>query len=384
MGINSDVKKQLDSIFNSAVDGIITIDKKGIIETINPAAIKLFGYECKEDVIGQNVSVLMPKPDKTNHDKYIHNYQQTGEKKIIGIGREVTGLRKDGSTFPFMLGVSEVKMKDRIIYTGIIHDISYQKETEEKLRRYALELERSNRELEDFAYVSSHDLQEPLRKIRAFGGLLKEEDYDNLSEDGKDYVDRMLNAAERMQNLISDLLDFSRLTTRSKPFEKVDLNMVIDEVLSDLEISIKEKNAKINVGSLPTIEADKTQIGQLFQNLISNALKFQKDDQIPEISINSELSQKSKHLSDFPGTKFYLINIEDNGIGFDEKYSNKIFNIFQRLDGQKYKGSGIGLAICQKIANRHGGEISAKSEIGKGSIFSIKLSEKQMKKTAKN
>jgi two-component system, LuxR family, sensor kinase FixL len=375
--IDSDLKKQLDSIFNTAVDGIITIDDRGHITTINPAALRLFGYEKMDDVIGKNVSFLMPAPDKERHDKYISNYQNTREKKIIGIGREVTGLRKDGSTFPFMLGVSEVKMADKVMYTGIIHDITYQKEAEEKLRRYALELERSNRELEDFAYVSSHDLQEPLRKIRAFGGLLKEENFEELSDDAKDYIDRMLNAAERMQNLISDLLDFSRISTRSKPFQKVDLNEVLGLVLSDLEIRIKETNATIKSGKLPIIEADKTQMGQLFQNLITNAIKFRKENENPLIEISCELSQKSIHISDFPGAKFYIINIKDNGIGFEQKYESKIFNIFQRLDGHKYEGSGIGLAVCKKIANRHGGDIYSQSEPGKGSTFIIKLSEKQ-------
>ncbi len=166
--------------------------------------------------------------------------------RIIGIGREVTGLRKDGTTFPFFLSISEVKLTDRNGLHRFCHDITQQKLNEEKLRRYAAELERSNLELQDFAYVSSHDLQEPLRKIQAFGDRLQTKEYENLSDQGKDYVERMLNAASRMQNLINDLLSFSRVTTKSKPFVRVNLDQVLTEVLSDLEITIEKTQRRNN------------------------------------------------------------------------------------------------------------------------------------------
>ncbi|RYD77415.1 MAG: PAS domain-containing sensor histidine kinase, partial [Sphingobacteriales bacterium] len=274
----------INSIINTAVDGIITINEQGNIEMFNPAASRLFGYLPLE-VIGKNVSMLMPEPDRSLHDSYVDNYQKSGEGKIIGVGREVTAMRKDGSTFPIILGVSEVILPDRTIYTGLIHDISDQKMAEEKLRRYAAELERSNSELQDFAYVSSHDLQEPLRKIQSFGDRVLTKEYDKLSDDGKDYVNRMLNAASRMQNLINDLLSFSRLTTKAKPFMQVDLNAVLKGVLSDLEISIEKSGAKIIAENLPEIEAEPTQMRQLFQNLISNAIKFRKENEAPVIKI---------------------------------------------------------------------------------------------------
>ncbi|MEL6923889.1 MAG: PAS domain S-box protein, partial [Bacteroidota bacterium] len=231
----SEGQSRLSAIINTAVDGIITISDRGVVETINPAAARLFGY-APEEVIGQKVNMLMSEPEQTEHDQYLHNYQHTGEKKIIGIGREVTGRRKDGSTFPFYLGVNEVQLKDRIIYTGILHDLTEQKMAEEQVRRYTRALERSNQELEDFAYVSSHDLQEPLRKIRAFGDRLKSKVEDRLNEKELDYLNRMLNGAARMQTLITDLLEFSRISTHAKPFEPVDLNEVVQRVLSDLEI----------------------------------------------------------------------------------------------------------------------------------------------------
>jgi len=369
-------ESKINDIIQAAVDGIITIDTRGIMEMVNPSAAKLFGYEA-EEILGRSISILMPEPDKSHHHSYIENYQATGHKKIIGIGREVTGQRKDGSTFPFYLSISEVQLMDRKVYTGFIHDISQQKLNEEKLRRYAAELERSNLELQDFAYVSSHDLQEPLRKIQAFGDRLRTKEHANLSDQGKDYVDRMLNAASRMQNLINDLLAFSRVTTKSKPFVKVSLDKILTEVLSDLEITIEKTNADIQRTVLPEIEAEPTQMRQLFQNLISNAIKFRKEDEQPIIKISTQQIQRQAHLTATPGDEQVEITIEDNGIGFNEKYLDRIFNIFQRLEGQKYEGSGIGLAICRKIAIRHGGDITARSQPGVGTRFIITLAKKQ-------
>ncbi len=369
-------ENKINSIIQAAVDGIITIDTRGIIEMVNPAAAKQFGYAPAE-ILGKSINILMPEPDKSRHDGYMRHYHETGEKRIIGIGREVTGLRRDGSTFPLYLSVSEVLLQGRKVYTGFIHDITRQKLSEERLRRYAAELERSNRELQDFAYVSSHDLQEPLRKIQAFGDRLLNKEYDNLSEQGKDYVDRMLNAASRMQTLINDLLSFSRVTSKAKPFVRVNLDHVLTEVLSDLEVSIEQTGAEIIRTPLPEIEAEPTQMRQLFQNLVSNAIKFRKEGENPIISIYAKNLQRVAHLTATPGDEVTEIYVEDNGIGFNEKYLDRIFNIFQRLEGQKYEGSGVGLAICRKIAIRHGGDITAHSKPGVGSRFVVTLATKQ-------
>jgi PAS domain S-box-containing protein len=229
-------------------------------------------------------------------------------------------------------------------------------------------LERSNQELQDFAYVASHDLQEPLRKIQAFGNLLEDE-YGKKLGDGSDYLDRMRNAASRMSVLIEDLLAFSRVTTKANPIAKVDLNVIAREVLDDLEIRLQESAGTVKVGRLPNVCADPFQMRQLLQNLISNALKFSPDGVPPRIKVYAET------LPSKAGTiQSCQLCVEDNGIGFDEKYLDRIFSVFQRLHSKEaYQGTGIGLAICRKIAERHGGSITARSQPGKGSTFIVTL-----------
>ncbi|MDX2283220.1 MAG: PAS domain S-box protein [Bacteroidia bacterium] len=361
---------RLKAIIDTAIDGIITIDSRGRIETVNPAAAVLFGYEIPE-LIGHNISMLMPDPDRSRHQYYIDHYLRTGQQKIIGIGREVKGLKKDGTVFPFRLAISEVEIGDgdERIFTGIIHDLTKEKQAEERLRRYAAELERSNKDLENFAYVSSHDLQEPLRKIQAFGSRIQEREGHRLSDQGRDYLDRMLRAATRLSNLINDLLAFSRVSTRAKPFEPTDLQSIVQEVLSDLELSIREQGAEISVGALPVIDADPVQMMQLFQNLISNSIKFHREDVPPRILISAEMVARAAEED----PEKVSITVHDNGIGFEEKYLDRIFDVFQRLEGARFPGSGIGLAICRKIVQRHQGQISARSILHQGSAFTVVL-----------
>ncbi|NNG43471.1 histidine kinase [Pseudoalteromonas sp. NEC-BIFX-2020_002] len=246
-------------------------------------------------------------------------------------------------------------------------------ERTQELTLYSDELSRSNRELEDFAFVASHDLQEPLRKIQAFSDRLETMYKDELGEKGIDYIGRMKNAAQRMSNLINDLLEFSRVTTRGKDFTDTDLNIVMTEILSDLEIAIKESDAQVSVAEMPIIKADPSQMQQLFLNLISNAVKFRRPNEAPVITIEHE------HYSEFSDDhntelSWQIIRVSDNGIGFDPEYTDKIFVPFQRLHGRsQYKGTGIGLSVCRRIVERHGGTITAKSESGEGATFVIKL-----------
>ena len=244
------------------------------------------------------------------------------------------------------------------------------------MNRKAAELARSNAELEQFAYVASHDLQEPLRKIQAFGDRLKAKcDAVNL-QDGRDYLERMQSAAARMQTLINDLLTFSRVISASQPFVPVDLNVVVKGVLSDLEVRIEQQKAAIEIGELPTIEADPLQMRQLLQNLIGNALKFQPVDGKPLVKLSTRLlkSPFAGTPEEDPYAEQCELTIQDNGIGFDEKYLDKIFAVFQRLHGRnEYEGTGVGLAVCRRITDRHGGTINAKSKPTEGATFIVTL-----------
>ncbi|WP_158771552.1 ATP-binding protein [Paraglaciecola sp. L1A13] len=243
----------------------------------------------------------------------------------------------------------------------------------QELTVYSEELSRSNRELEDFAFVASHDLQEPLRKIQAFSDRLTTIYKDKLDERGVDYIKRMTTAAFRMSTLINDLLEFSRITTRGKDFVEVELDEVFEEVLGDLEIAIKESNAQINVAPLPKVCADPSQIYQLFLNVLSNGLKFRKVDQPPLINVlveQKDIYDELQHI-DVPSC---IITIKDNGIGFEQTYADKIFSPFQRLHGRTaYKGTGIGLAICRRIVERHGGTIVGHSAPDEGATFIVTL-----------
>jgi PAS domain S-box-containing protein len=252
---------------------------------------------------------------------------------------------------------------------GVMFDISERKKSEADLERYATQLERSNRELQDFAYITSHDLQEPLRKIQAFGERLKAKQGASLGEDGLDYIERMRNSSARMQALINDLLVYSRLTTKALPFVPTNLNMIANEVASNLELLIDERHGRLEIGDLPTVDADPVQMRQLLQNLIQNGLKFHQPGKSPVIKVYSQDGNMERRW-----VKQVDIVVEDNGIGFDEKYLDRIFQPFQRLHPRnEFEGSGIGLSICRKIVERHGGSITAKSKPGLGSKFIFTL-----------
>ena len=244
------------------------------------------------------------------------------------------------------------------------------------LMQYSEELQRSNKELEAFAFAASHDLQEPLRKIRAFGDRLQQKYAAELGERGADYVMRMQAASARMAVLIDDLLSFSRVTTKQKPFVEVDLNQVMKRVLDDLDYAIEESGAEVSVERLPSIDADASQMSQVFMNLIANSLKFRKSGEPPIIKITAE-----KVISPLADDKreWCCIKFSDEGIGFDPQYADRIFNLFQRLHGRdEYSGTGIGLALCRKIIERHGGSIDAESELGRGATFILRLPVSQL------
>jgi signal transduction histidine kinase len=243
------------------------------------------------------------------------------------------------------------------------HNRAERQKAEEALKLYMKRLEQSNKELEQFALVASHDLQEPLRKIRIFSEYLRSSQEEKLTKEGLLYLEHIQSAAARMQNLISDLLDLSRVNRKGHAFQKIDLANVVSSVAQDFDFALKEKQGKIELGQLCTIEADPKQMTQLFLNLVGNSLKFQREDVPPLVKISAQVADGCCEIL-----------VEDNGIGFEEQYQERIFNVFERLHSRaKYAGTGIGLAICKKIAERHGGTIQAHGKPNEGATFIIKL-----------
>jgi two-component system sensor kinase FixL len=362
-------QNQLDALYQAATEAIIVTAENGLITLANPAAHRLFRYEAGA-LAGMEVDKLVPARYRHKHEDYREHYQHDPRSRAMGSGRDLFAVRRDGTEFPVEISLSYFREEGKLFVISFIIDITQRKEAQNALEKAKLDLEvyanalkESNKELEQFAYVASHDLQEPLRKIQAFGDRLITKEGNNIAPESKDYLDRMLNASVRMKRLINDLLGFSRVTTQAKPFIRIDLNRVASEVLSDIEVAIEKAGAEVEISPLPEILGDPLQMRQLFQNLLSNAIKFRKEGVKPRIRVYSEQ----------PGDKTVMLYFEDNGIGFDERYLDKIFTIFQRLDNQAFEGSGVGLAICKKIALRHGGDITARSIPGEGSTFIVTL-----------
>jgi PAS domain S-box-containing protein len=371
------LQRRNEHILNSAGEGIYGLDMQGKTTFVNPAAAKLTGFKL-EELVG-----------KLEYEVFHRIVPITGSSQTVLLSRdggnatEQVFHRKDGSTFLVEYVRTPIMENNR--QTGavvIFKDITERKRAEETLARKAAELARSNAELEQFAYVASHDLQEPLRKIRAFGDRLKAKLDSTQFSEGRDYLERMQSAAARMQTLINDLLTFSRVISTTQPFVPVDLNAVTREVLGDLEVRIEQTKAKLEVGELPTIDADPMQLRQLLQNVIGNALKFQPPGGTPLIKVRGQILKQpfSNAAEPTPDDEVCEITVEDNGIGFEEKYTDKIFAMFQRLHGRsEYEGTGVGLAVCRRITERHSGTITAKSKLGEGATFMIRLPVHQAK-----
>jgi signal transduction histidine kinase len=246
---------------------------------------------------------------------------------------------------------------------GRLADSNARLESTNALLRHAAELTRSNAELEQFASIASHDLQEPLRKVQTFAAQLTSRESDRLSEDGQDYLRRMSNAAGRMRALIDDLLMFSRVSTKGRPFTPVDLGQTVAQVLVDLELGVEESGAQLSIGALPTIDADPVQMRQLLQNLLTNALKFRREGVVPEVEVGARVTDGIAELT-----------VHDNGLGFEPQYATRIFRAFERLHGTSaYPGTGIGLALCRKIVERHHGTITADGRLDGGATFTVRL-----------
>lgn len=346
---------------------ILMLDREGKILNWNAGAERIKGYKASEIVGKSFTNFYLP------HDRE-SGLPHKLLKEAVQMGRashEGWRMRKDGTAFWGHVVITALHDdQDNVIgFTKVTRDLTGKKNAEEQLQQYAQELERKNEELEEFAYVASHDLKEPLRKILAFGDLVYHNYKDKVDDRLANYLTRMREAAYRMMALIDDLLRFSRVGNEQEQFELTSLNSVIDSVVQDLEPIIRQKNATVVAGPLPTLKVRRSQLQQLFQNLIGNALKFN-DKSEPRVTITG----KKVENGDLHRQGKCQITVADNGIGFSNEYKHRIFDIFQRLHGyNEYGGSGIGLAICKKIVEAHNGEIEAFGEEGKGATFVLTL-----------
>jgi len=387
----------LKAIIENAIDGIITIDERGRIESINPAACRLFQYE-PADVIGNNVSVLMPSPDRENHDGYINRYQQTGKPHIIGIGREVKGLRKDGTIFPFRLGVSEVQFSGRKIYTGFIHDLSREKEAEETLREYALHLEelveqrtrslkKSVQELElakeevslslekekelgqlksRFVSMASHEFRTPLSAVQLSASLIDKyaAPFDNANI--TKHVIKIKNAVSNLTTILNDFLSLEKLEAgKVEPtFVNFDLVKLAEEITEEMQMVAKQNQSIIyqHTGTVSVIKLDPNLLKNCIINLIGNAIKYSGENTF--IEFNTEI-----------GSKECIITIKDNGIGIPDTDQKHLFEAFFRAHNTgNIPGTGLGLNIVARYTNLMNGRIGFKSEVNQGTLFTISFS----------
>jgi PAS domain S-box-containing protein len=354
---------RMQAVMNTVPDALITIDESGIVEHFNAAAVRIFGYSADE-VVGRNIRMLMPAPYHAAHDTYLANYMQGGAAQIIGKGRELHARCKDGGIFPIELGVNEVQAVGKRLFVGTIRDISERKQAEAEVHDYIAALSRSNQELDDFAYIASHDLKEALRGLSNNALFLSEDFAGALGEAGARRTARMIYLCERMDRLINDLLYYSRLGRQDLAIQPTDLNAVIADIAMMMEGTLEESGAEILVPEpLPTIVCDLPRITEVFRNLISNAIKYN-DNAEKRIEIGCT-TQNGRQI----------FHVRDNGIGIDPQFHQEIFRIFKRLNDEddNVKGNGVGLTFVKKIIERHGGDIWVTSELGRGAVFHFTL-----------
>jgi PAS domain S-box-containing protein len=373
---NERVRRRFDALMDNSPDAVVTIDDRGTIRQFSPAAERLFG-RAEADVVGQNVKLLMPEPYHSSHDGYLSHHARTGDKHIIGTIREVQGRRSDGTTFPLDLSVSELPSQGRKEFVGILRDLSARKRQEESLRdtldqlsAYAADLERSNQELDDFAYIASHDLKEPLRGIHNHARFLLEDYETLLDDDGKRRLNRLSHLSQRMEKLVNDLLYFSRIGRFELAIKLTDIPAMLRDVVSTLEQLIEEKHARVLIPTdLPHVVCDSVRVTEVFRNLIVNAIKY---NDSPEKII--EIGYLAAHSDEEGRQRTRIYFVRDNGKGIPAEFHEDIFKMFKRLErADDDAGTGVGLTFVRKIIQRHGGHIWLESEPGNGTTFYFTL-----------
>ena len=350
-------------LLESAPDGVVIVDAAGLIQIVNKQTERLFGFP-RAELLGQPIEVLVPERLRGRHIGHRAGYQRDPYTRPMGTDVEFFGLRRDGSEFPVEISLSPMTTNQgETLIISNIRDVTARKIADERLREVVADLARSNAELEHFAYVASHDLQEPLRMVASFTQLLARRYQGKLDQDADEFIGFAVDGARRMQELINDLLTYSRAGTQPLQLQAVDTSQLVDRVVSDLATAIAETGANVTQDALPTVLGDATQLRQVFQNLIANGIKFHRPDETPRV-----------HISATQNHRAWTFSASDNGIGIDRQYQERIFTLFQRLHTRAdYPGTGIGLAICKKIVERHGGRICVESEPGRGTTFRFTL-----------
>ncbi len=369
MSNREDVKDLLNrtkAIVETIVDGVITIDHQGLIDTVNPATEKIFGYQA-EELIGRNVSMLMPDPYQREHDGYIGNYLNTGQKKIIGIGREVSGQRKDGSIFPLELAISEMVVNEQRMFTGVVRDISQRKETEEKLRA-AMRRVHEQRIKDEFIATVSHELRTPLTSIKGSLELIRSGSVGAVPEQVSTLIEIARKNSERLLLLINDILDISKIESEQMNYRmiRIPVRAFLESAISDNRAYGSQHSVEFRLGNCSSklnMYADPDRMMQVMNNLMSNAAKFSKPDSHVELSAQERDG----------GVR---ICVKDEGCGIPATFKNRIFDKFTQADSsdqRQISGTGLGLHISKAIVEQHGGSLSFHSELHQGTEFYIDL-----------
>ena len=357
-------EEKLNTTIESSPDSIIASDLNLNIISCNQATVDMYGASSDDELVGLNAMELIDPKDR----QILLEATKTALLEKRSVTLELNSITIDTKkVFPVEISGNSIRDAEGnpIGFVAITKDITERKNAEKERETLIGELKRSNEELQQFAYIASHDLQEPLRTISSFTQLLSRRYKGQLDKDADEFIEFIVDGTNRMQAMIKDLLQYSRVQTRGEEFKPTDVQNALNQALFNLKVTIEENNAEITHDKLPTVTADEKQLVQLFQNLIANAIKFKKPDKPPKIHISSRKDDENME---------YILGVSDNGIGMEQQYAGRIFELFQRLHTRdEYKGTGIGLAVAKKIVERHGGRIWVESELGKGSTFYFTL-----------